>query len=164
MASRLTPTERLVNAGLRRLLGHRAMVARHGKKHHGLKVEETVDLAWVRLSKTLGTVITAISLFDALLISVRTARYALQKLARKGLITVTKKKVGNEVVYENPEGYTYPKVLIDDMVELIADQINLGPELMALVNRLDDQDLKARILKKIRTANDANKLSASRLI
>ena len=59
--ARLTPLDRLINTCLGGLMKQRVMVARHGKKHHRLKVEDTVILTHVRLAPAQGKVITALA-------------------------------------------------------------------------------------------------------
>ena len=154
---RLTPLERLVNTCLGGLMGQRVMVARHGKKHHRLKVEDTVVLTHVRLAHTQGKVITATSLAEDMMIDRKAAERGLKRLVERGLI-ISKEKAGKEVVYESSPGYTYPSYLIDDIVGLAADQISLGHQLDGLAAELDDQELKDRIAKAV-----AVKMTAFRL-
>ena len=100
--SRLTPLERLINTSLGGLMKQREMVGRHGKKHHGLKVEDTVKLTHIRLAPTQGKVITATSLAKDLLVGRKEAEGGLQRLVKKGLV-VAKEREGKEVYYESPE-------------------------------------------------------------
>ena len=152
--SRLTPLERLINTSLGGLMKQRTMVARHGKKHHGLKIEDTVKLTHVRLAPTQGKVITATSLAKDLLVGRKEAEGGLQRLVQKGLV-VAKEREGKEVYYESPEGYTYPSFLIDDAIDLWAHQTVLGRQVEKLVAKLDDQTVKDRFAKAV----DAVKLT-----
>ena len=152
--SRLTPLERLINTSLGGLMKHRGMVGRHGKKHHGLKVEDTVKLTHIRLAPTQGKVITATSLAKDLLVGRKEAEGGLQRLVQKGLV-VAKEREGKEVYYESPPDYTYPSFLIDDAIDLWAHQTVLGRQVEKLVGKLDDQTLKDRFAKAV----DAVKLT-----
>jgi hypothetical protein len=145
---RLTPLDRLINTSLGGTMKQRVIVTRHGKKYHRLKVEDTVILTHVRLAPAQGKVITATSLGEDLLIGRKAAERGLKRLAKLGLI-FAKQKEGKEVYYENPEGYSYPPRLIDDIIELGAYQIVQGRQLEKMVARLDDQVMKDRSAKAI---------------
>ena len=125
--SRLTPLERLINTSLGGLMKHRGMVGRHGKKHHGLKVEDTVKLTHIRLAPTQGKVITATSLAKDLLVGRKEAEGGLQRLVQKGLV-VAKEREGKEVFCESPPDYTYPVLLlIDDADRSVGAPDRAGP-------------------------------------
>jgi predicted transcriptional regulator len=140
-----TSFERLVEASIGVLLNQRKMFSQHVKKWHGLKPEEGVVLTYVRLSLSQGRVITATSLSADILVPRRTVADILQRLVRKGLVT-TREKHGKETVYENPEGYSYPHYLLDDiLVAIVARQILRGEQMKKLVSELDDPRLKQLI-------------------
>jgi Mn-dependent DtxR family transcriptional regulator len=121
------------------------MFSQHVKKWHGLKPEDGVVLIYVRLSLSQGRVITATSLAADIQVPRRTVAHILERLERKGLVTI-RDKHGKETVYENPEGYSYPHYLLDDiLVTIVARQILRGEQMKQLVSELDDPKLKQLI-------------------
>ena len=72
----------------------------------------------------------------------------MKRLAKLGLI-VAKQREGKEVYYENPEGYSYPPRLIDDIIEMAAYQIVQGRQVEKVVAKLDDQNTKDRVATAI---------------
>ena len=155
---RLTPLERLVDTSLGGLMGHRVMVARHGKKHHRLRVENTVILTHVRLAHTQGKVITATSLAEDMLVDRKAAERGLKRLVKRGLI-VAKEKAGKEVVYESSARLYLPGPAHrrrrraggrSDLPRRPAEGTGSGA---------DDQELKDRVAKAVAVKSTAFRLT-----
>jgi hypothetical protein len=155
---RLTPLEALIKTSVGSVMRHRLRVARSGKRHYGMKVEETAVLLHVRFAGLEGRLLSATALAEEAMVNRRTAGRALEKV--RDLAIVTWEERGKEVLYDNPpDFFALTNPVIEDYIELMADQIATGDRLREMVAVLKDEALKARITKAVH----AVKMSAFRL-
>ena len=144
---RLTPEQRLFVASVGGLMGQRGIVARGGMSRYRIKVEKAVLLLHVRVAGFQGRVVNGTTLAKEAYVDERTARRALNGLRERGLIDGKGK--GNETRYDNPPGFAESFQIYPEFFELVVDQIARGELVKDLVIALDDEEMKARILKAV---------------